>query len=74
VNSSQAHSRVSDVVKQGVKLFGWGRRDSNPHWRRFKRPASANWATPPETGLLCVVIISSPDLELRPGPIDARVR
>jgi hypothetical protein len=25
----------------------WGRRDSNPHWRRFKRPASADWATPP---------------------------
>ena len=25
----------------------WGRRDSNPHWGRFKRPASACWATPP---------------------------
>ena len=25
----------------------WGRRDSNPHWGRFKRPASASWATPP---------------------------
>ena len=25
----------------------WGRRDSNPHWRRFKRPASADWATSP---------------------------
>src|SRR6202035_2376779 len=27
---------------------GWGRWDSNPHWRRFKRPASADWATPPK--------------------------
>ena len=25
----------------------WGRRDSNPHCGRFKRPASADWATPP---------------------------
>ena len=31
-----------------LDLFAWGRRDSNPHWRRFKRPASADWATPPE--------------------------
>jgi hypothetical protein len=27
----------------------WGRRDSNPHCGRFKRPASASWATPPYT-------------------------
>ena len=25
----------------------WGRRDSNPHWRRFKRPASAVGLRPP---------------------------
>ena len=30
-----------------VKPTGWGRRDSNPHWRRFKRPASTCWATSP---------------------------
>ena len=32
----------------GVERSGWGRRDSNPHWRRFKRPASADWATSPQ--------------------------
>ena len=31
----------------GPGLSSWGRRDSNPHWGRFKRPASACWATPP---------------------------
>jgi hypothetical protein len=31
----------------GVKPSPWGRRDSNPHCGRFKRPASADWATPP---------------------------
>ena len=33
----------------GVRIRGswWGRRDSNPHWKRFKRPASADWATSP---------------------------
>ncbi len=25
----------------------WGRRESNPHYGRFKRPASAGWATSP---------------------------
>ena len=30
----------------------WGRRDSNPHWGRFKRPASASWATPPRAPFL----------------------
>ena len=28
----------------------WGRRESNPHWGRFKRPASADWATSPLDG------------------------
>ena len=31
----------------GLRRSSWGRRDSNPHWGRFKRPASACWATPP---------------------------
>ena len=31
----------------GATRPAWGRRDSNPHWGRFKRPASASWATPP---------------------------
>ena len=31
-----------------MKTTAWGRRDSNPHWRRFKRPASTDWATSPQ--------------------------
>ncbi len=31
-----------------MKTSSWGRRESNPHWRRFKRPASADWATSPQ--------------------------
>jgi putative transposase len=42
----------------GVHRTPWGRRDSNPHWRRFKRPASADWATPPG---------AAPPGRLRPG-------
>ena len=36
----------------GARIPRWGRRDSNPHWGRFKRPASASWATPPGTPFL----------------------
>lgn len=36
-------------INGGKASCWWGRRDSNPHWRRFKRPASTNWATPPRT-------------------------
>jgi len=46
----------------------WGRRESNPHWRRFKRPASADWATPPGTRFFCgPVIISRGDMGGRPA-------
>ena len=39
--------RTTRPASSGVHR-GWGRRDSNPHWRRFKRPASTDWATSPQ--------------------------
>src|ERR1700689_889520 len=41
------HGDMYQAPEPGVQLSAWGRRDSNPHWGRFKRPASACWATPP---------------------------
>ena len=36
---------VESVPSEWASRWGW--RGSNPHWGRFKRPASADWATPP---------------------------
>jgi hypothetical protein len=36
---------LSRDLQPGRSWWGW--RDSNPHCERFKRPASADWATPP---------------------------
>src|ERR1700722_1698642 len=35
------------IIRTPLEHDEWGRRESNPHWRRFKRPASADWATSP---------------------------
>jgi hypothetical protein len=45
--SAVSHLRLNR--KDGVTLRQWGRRESNPHWRRFKRPASAIGLRPRRT-------------------------
>src|SRR5580700_10892629 len=42
-----SHAGERSAVHPMGSTAAWGRRDSNPHWGRFKRPASACWATPP---------------------------